>query len=702
MRNKDNNIIIDETKSFAEKYSIDPSEYEKIDIIFADLSNIIIFNLTHCFNYKIISIADLLRLSPKQLTRFRNIGIASIEKIDKFIREIDIDRLISKQENTSTFNIIDYRNEILDGNFSFAKKISMTENDKKYIDKCKIGYKILGKELINKCCNSSSLMESTRLLLERMTYINRYSEKEEELNNVISLIPSHRKKRKAIFYLQVYFDNQEEINTYMKFFHNDADSLLANVDKIMLLNDFYACFNLTKFFKWCSFNIEKDINELISKIFSICNTRKIVQSRMNNISYDVISKEIHWSVAMTKSTFKQAVLKIEQYELLYSKLKRKINADYGQNKIFDIEDYNDYLLELDYLYQTTKISTIRCPKSLNEIIEFNRMLCGFTLDSLSNVTGINYQKLKDFEKGTALPSTSELEMLSKSLEEPIGTFKLNSAIKVFNLGGKLKYFRCESNLSIKEVSDRLNITEEMILSYETNKLLPNAVQIINLSSLYGVPEHLLNISSIRLASSPNILINYYRRKRGLSSKELAEKSDISARRILNIEKENTRIKQVEFIKIADVLNLSYQQLTHHNMTLGNRIEYNRQIKNLTIKELSELSNIKAGKIRAYENDKKTASISEYISLSKALNVSLQKLYPANLRNISGMSFGKYVNYYRVMQGVSIKEFSEITGFTENYIMRLEQDKVKLNRKKIERIAVAIRKNPSELISRYSF
>lgn len=123
-----------------------------------------------------------------------------------------------------------------------------------------------------------------------------------------------------------------------------------------------------------------------------------------------------------------------------------------------------------------------------------------------------------------------------------------------SLGSKLRALREERGLTLKEMGQLTDISFTYLSEIERNTVCPSVDTIKQLAQFFEVPVSIL-INSQRVSSLPNKL-QYMRKLRGFSQKELAAKADISAGLVAQLElgKVNASLKTV--YKLAEALGVS--------------------------------------------------------------------------------------------------------------------------------------------------
>ena len=217
------------------------------------------------------------------------------------------------------------------------------------------------------------------------------------------------------------------------------------------------------------------------------------------------------------------------------------------------------------------------------------------------------------------------------------------------IGENIKKYREKTNLSVKELSELIKCSEGTIKRYERGDRTPTLEYLQLISKVLNVDinclaskEELKNITirigfnyELKETLSNNII--KFRTRKGITQRQLSEKTNISIIALNRYEK-GTIIPNLEaIIKIADVLNVSIDELVGRNETkkesnnykiyckLPERIKMLRVEKGLSQGELSKLLNVKPATMRIWEESFVNVT-DRLIDIAKFYNVSFDYLF----------------------------------------------------------------------------
>jgi len=141
-------------------------------------------------------------------------------------------------------------------------------------------------------------------------------------------------------------------------------------------------------------------------------------------------------------------------------------------------------------------------KKMGVLLKAARTHRGESKKTCADVIGVSSRMITKYESGEKSPSLPELEVLAYYFDVPLDNFwedtnpyhqdrmselkNLDKRMELRNLkiGAQLRKFRQESDLSMKEVSDRLGITTYRLKSYEQGKFPVPAAELNALVRMY--------------------------------------------------------------------------------------------------------------------------------------------------------------------------------------------------------------------------
>jgi len=130
----------------------------------------------------------------------------------------------------------------------------------------------------------------------------------------------------------------------------------------------------------------------------------------------------------------------------------------------------------------------------------------------------------------------------------------SAAVEELALGDKLRALREDRKLTLKEMGDLTGLSFTYLSEIERGTVCPSVETIRSLSQFFDIPVSML-VNSQKTSSLPTKL-QYIRKLKSLSQKDLAQKAGVSPGLVAQLElgKVNASLKTVN--KLADALNIS--------------------------------------------------------------------------------------------------------------------------------------------------
>lgn len=190
-------------------------------------------------------------------------------------------------------------------------------------------------------------------------------------------------------------------------------------------------------------------------------------------------------------------------------------------------------------------------------------------------------------------------------------------------GKTLKKLRKENNLSLKELSEDVNLPVSYLVEIEEERrdLTPKAMdKLLKHPELSGELDS-DSISTTGLGDKVRAL----RKDQGLSLEDLGHSLDLSFTYLSEIER-GERVPSLQALqKISSFFNIPVSLLIGTPAKLlstGKKIRMNRELRSMTQKQLAQAANVSPGLIAQLEAGKVQPSLKTIESLSKVLGVSV--------------------------------------------------------------------------------
>lgn len=179
---------------------------------------------------------------------------------------------------------------------------------------------------------------------------------------------------------------------------------------------------------------------------------------------------------------------------------------------------------------------------------------GLTLKELANKIGISYSFLSAIERNIKKPSLTTIKQIADTLNIPI-TYLFSNESDGKQVGDKLKLIREGRSLSIEELAELTNISQEKLIKIENNEIQPDLDIIEILANTLDVTvRYFLEKSTTELKVGERI--KKVREVRGMTVAELADKSNVSPGLISQIENQQTLPSVDSLENVAEALGTS--------------------------------------------------------------------------------------------------------------------------------------------------
>lgn len=181
-------------------------------------------------------------------------------------------------------------------------------------------------------------------------------------------------------------------------------------------------------------------------------------------------------------------------------------------------------------------------------------------------------------------------------------------------------------------------------------------------------------------------IRDFRKERGLTLTELAQKINVSASFLSVIERDLKRPTIPMLRKISDALNIpiTYLLAEAAEIKAGEKLKLMRQGRGLSIEELAEISEIDAESIRAFEAGTMQPSLEQIEKLAEALNVTIRYFLDKTMQ--PALSLGDKVRRVRQSRGLSVTALATKAKVSASLISQIENNQVIPSLPTLERIA----------------
>ncbi len=275
--------------SFAEKFGVAAEEYADVPVTSLPFSVRVI---NRFMGNGITTAQHLLESTPQALMGLKGFGRNCLEEVEAFCSRLgDGEPVVkSKAQNPGRkANIFrPYASRIICGDFSFVDEMEISEEDLILLEKYKDGYNMLGEELASDCMvKPEAILPILDMFIDFKNHMKRYI----EVRKLIEALPRPRKCNKAYPYINAY-TLDESTRRALQNLCSSENTTLMELGNIVDLEVDESYTMLSRFLKWCSFDLRTEIKELFEKLYSNERSRKVIQDRANRRTLEQIGSEL--------------------------------------------------------------------------------------------------------------------------------------------------------------------------------------------------------------------------------------------------------------------------------------------------------------------------------------------------------------------------------------------------------------------------
>lgn len=363
-----------ENLSFAERYNINPEDYHDVAISECNFS-VRVHNALMRNN--ITTVEAILKLSEENISKIKNLGknsvaeiVASCAKLNdgcEFVFDGSKSIVAPTSNPLSTALLKKHRDDIAIGDFSFVDENNYGIETANLVNIYKQAFETVGYELAIESIYSP---EKITPIIFSLFDFSRHSTKSIELNKIFLNIPEYRKNNKAYGYIQAFTTIKGKRTLLYSLCENENATLADMYNPNIEYNQ--DLFRLLKdFFKWCCFDLQKEIEWLFGTLYTKESDRTVIQMRTTKHTLE----EAGQVLGVTRERIRQKEAKVKlRFSKLYSKVLAvsKISAERNGDQVItpaEIEEYcGDVTTELVFLLQSYPSPNYTYDKELDVFI----------------------------------------------------------------------------------------------------------------------------------------------------------------------------------------------------------------------------------------------------------------------------------------------------------------------------------------------
>ena len=405
--------------TFCERYKLIPNEYQGVQVIRLPFSVRIINSF---MRNGIKTLEDLLKTTPSVLMNLNGFGKNSLDEVYSFFSSFSNNYTPSIQDeriSSCSYSVfINNRDELALGNFSFFEDIDLSEDKVKMLKKYKEAYDVLGEKLAFDCVISP---QSVLPIIDMFKSYQNHIKQHIEIVKLANSLPNTRRNNKALVYINTFTINENERSILKNLCESEEATLLMMAKTDNRIDDPSTYTLLKKFYKWCAFDLEKEINKIFDNLYSKESMRVVVQHRAKKETLEQIGRLL----GITRERVRQIEIKAKSkfsYFCGQMRIIPKIFAEENGNTILTpgkIKKYcGKYASDLLFLVQTYKSANYTYDSHFDVLVLGNTSVANIVqscIDTLPEIVKENQLEmvLCDGVKGTDIPT----EVLKKAFLE---------------------------------------------------------------------------------------------------------------------------------------------------------------------------------------------------------------------------------------------------------------------------------------------
>lgn len=352
-------VLHNETKTFSDIYNISIDEYEDA------LINSLPFSVRTSKRFNeigIATVADLLRVSPKTLMAIKGFGRSSLDEAETFCAELQAAKTAETgsvaKETISGNDInsfqkaakanVDY---IAFGDFSFADRLELCDEETACLQSYKKAFFDLGDDLAFDCISSP---EKIIPIIEMFDDYLHEEKQYHEVRELLEGIPAMRMGNLAAGYINAFTIKENDRHLLQSFFIAETATIASVVACKSFGND-EKFILLKKFLKWCTFDLQKEIDQLFEALYANERVQTVIRLRARKQTLEQIGKVL----GVTRERVRQIEAKAKRsFNRLHSRVRviSKISAERNGDTVLTFAEIEEYcgtnIEELLYLLKS--------------------------------------------------------------------------------------------------------------------------------------------------------------------------------------------------------------------------------------------------------------------------------------------------------------------------------------------------------------
>ncbi len=406
---------IDLDTAFYEMYNLNSDEYEGVSITTLPFSVRII---NRFMGNGITNVAELLKTTPSALMKIKGFGKNCLDEVDDLCSKLDATNTSSSTQGRKDFGtsslFMNYRDEIAIGDFSVFDKLELSEEEAVQLQKYKEAYEVLGEELVFESVSSA---EKIIPIVEMFVDYQNRIKKQVEIWKMANALPNARKSNKAFGYINA-FTLDESKRALLKEMCESEDASLLSMAGTNKVDDAKAYILLKSFFKWCAFDLTKEIDDLFGALYENERIKTVIQLRSRKQTLEQVGN----TLGVTRERVRQIEAKAKRlFSRLHSRIRiiSKIAAERNGDTILTPAELEEYCgantSDLLFFLQSYESSNYTYDHQLDIFIVGDDSISGRVQSSIESLPEIIRVNQLDSMLGEAAEEADvPVEMLEKA------------------------------------------------------------------------------------------------------------------------------------------------------------------------------------------------------------------------------------------------------------------------------------------------
>lgn len=405
--------------AFYEKYNLNANEYEGVSVTTLPFS---VRAINRFIGNGITTVSALLKTTPLSLMKLKGFGKNCLDEVEMFCTKLKEDSsiVVTQDIKKSAFNsslFVNHRNEIALGDFSAFDEMKLSESEAKMLQKYRESYDILGEELVFDCVVSAErVIPIIKMFTDYQSHIN----KNVEIQKMANTLPNYRKNNKAFGYINAFTLDENE-RSLLKSVCESEETTLISMAGTEEIDDFSNYTLLKRFFKWCTFDLEKEINDLFANLYSNEKIRTVIQLRSQKQTLEQVGSIL----GVTRERVRQIEAKAKRmFSRLHSRIRivSKIAAERNGDTVLTPDEIKDYCgkhtPELLFFLKSYESANYTYDQQLDIFILGDDSITSRVQSSIESLPEIvKVSQLKNVLEDAAEEADIPLEMLEKAFAD---------------------------------------------------------------------------------------------------------------------------------------------------------------------------------------------------------------------------------------------------------------------------------------------